>query len=480
MLKNKTILGVFWTFFEQLLRRGTSVLVTLLLAYFLTPKDYGLIAMISLFLALGSALVDSGFKQAIIRKAKVTNTDLNTAFYANLFLAFVAYFILYLIAPLVSVFYDEPQLVLFIRVSAILIIFNSFQIVQSALLSKNMQFKVLLKANVPAAFLSGGCAVLLAYFQYGVWALIAQMIISSLLVGLFLWVQNSWRPSCVFSLNSLKEMYSYGYKLFLSNLLNILYKNLFVIIIAKTFSVILAGFYFFADRIKELLIGQLIASIQIVTFPALSAIQDDSVRLKAAYMDIMQLMTFLVFPVLLVFVSMSELIFEIILPVKWLPVVPYLQIMCITSLVIPIVSVNLNIIKIKGRSDWYLILEFIKKTTGLFVLIITMKHGVIAILFGQLFSQLLNYFPSVYLSSRLVAYNLTEQLKDFIPNLLLSIFVAALIWFVQPLIPISGFIKLLMLLFFSILIFLLTAYVFKMRALSLFISTAKGFLKVKP
>lgn len=476
MLKNKTILGIAWSFGEQLLQRGTSVFVTLLLAYFLVPEDYGLIAILSLFLTLGGALVESGFKQALIRKETITDIDLNTAFYSNIFFSIIAYVTLYSISPLVSEYYNESKIELLIKISAILLIFNSFHIVQSALLTKKLQFKNLLKASFPAALLSGFSAVLLAYFQFGVWALIVQMLFYSFLLGIFLWVQSSWRPSLSFSLASLKEMYTYGYKLFLSSLLNIFYNNIFVIIIAKTFTVGLAGLYFFADRIKELLVGQLISSIQVVTFPALSLIQNDSIRLKNAYKNIMQLMTFIVFPILLVFISVSELLFQIFLPEKWLPAVPYLQLMCVTSLVIPIISINLNIIKVKGRSDWYLFLELLKKITGVIFLFFTFDKGVIAILAGQILSQLLNYYPSVYFSNKLVSYSFFEQTKDFIPNLLLALTIAVAAYLLQSVIHYSLFLKLSIILFLSAFSFFLIAYTFKMKSLFLFISTTKEFL----
>ncbi|EKO3642342.1 lipopolysaccharide biosynthesis protein [Vibrio metschnikovii] len=474
MLKNKTILGIFWSFLEQMSRRGISVLVTLLLAYFLTPEDYGLVAMITLFLTLGNVLMESGFKQALIRKKEVSELDVNTAFYSNLFLSLISYIILFFISPLVSDYYNEPRLTELIRVSSVLLLFNSLQIVQTAMLSKKLQFKKVLKANLPSAGISSLISILLASYGYGAWSLIWQMLTFSILSSFFLWLQSDWRPSFIFSLSSLKVMYAYGYKLFLSSILEVIYKNIFVIVIAKNFSVTLAGLYFFADRIKELLVTQLITSIQTVTFPALSLIQSDSERLKNAYSNIMKVMTFIVFPFLIIFSALSELIFQILLPEKWMPSVSYLQIMCLSCLVIPIISINLNVIKVKGRSDWYLYLEFIKKVTGFLMLFYTIEYGVVVILIGQAFSQLLNYYPSVYLSSKLADYNFSQQLKDFTPNLLLSFFVGGLVLVGQHFVILPPVFKLLLLSFSSVFVFISLAFLFRLNSLYLVLDLIKN------
>jgi O-antigen/teichoic acid export membrane protein len=474
MLGNKTVFSVGWSFLETMARRGISVITTLALAYFLTPEDYGLVAMMSLFLALGSTLVESGFKQALIRKSDLDDTDLNTAFYANICLSVLAYVILYLSAPIVAGFYTEPTLVALIRVASLLLLVNAFQIVQAALLAKKMQFKLLVKASFPAALLSGVIAILLAYSGMGVWSLVVQMLASALFTTLFLWIFSSWRPSKLFSFESLGAMYNFGYKLFLSSLLNVAYKNMFVLVIAKFFTVGLAGLYFFADRIKDLLVSQLIASIQTVMYSALSEVQNDTVRLSCAYRKIMKAMTFLVFPALLIFAALAELIFRVALPEKWLPAVPFLQLLCIASLSIPITSVNLNIIKVKGKSGWYLLLETTKKLTGFTVLWFTLEYGVIAILLGHIIVQALNYYPSVYLAEKLVGYGFIQQLQDFMPSLILATIVAGLVWCLQINLNITPLLELMLLGALSVFLYLCLAVLIKSKSLALTIEMVKN------
>lgn len=235
-LAKKTTIGIVWNFVEQLARRGVGIGVTLLLAYFLTPEDFGLVAMMAVFLALGASLMESGFKQALIRLKDATQVDFNTAFYANILLGVVAYAILFGAAPWIALFYEQPGLVDLIRVAGLAVIVNSFQVVQVSILSRNLNFKTQLKVNLPAAVLSGFLAVALAYLGWGVWALVAQMLVSAMLVTLLLWAQRIWRPNLSFSFVSLRQMYNFGYKLFLSGVLDTVFRNMYVIVIAKFFS----------------------------------------------------------------------------------------------------------------------------------------------------------------------------------------------------------------------------------------------------
>ncbi|MBE0471377.1 MAG: lipopolysaccharide biosynthesis protein [Methyloprofundus sp.] len=430
-LAKKTTIGIVWNFAEQLARRGVGIGVTLLLAYFLTPVDFGLVAMMAVFLALGASLMESGFKQALIRLKDASQVDFNTAFYANITLGLVAYAILFGAAPWIALFYEQPGLVDLIRVAGLAVIVNSLQVVQVSILSRNLNFKTQLKVNLPAAILSGLLAVALAYLGWGVWALVAQMLTSAILVALLLWAQRIWRPSLSFSFVSLRQMYNFGYKLFLSGVLDTVFRNMYVIVIAKFFSASVAGLYFFAEKIKELMISQLVTSIQTVTYPALSTMQDDNVRLKAGYRKVIAMTTFLLFPAMLFLAALSQPLFEFLLPEKWWPAVVYLQLMALAGLLIPIHAINLNILKVKGRSDLFLYLEILKKAMIVLILWVSFQYGVIGILIGQIIGSVLAYIPNSYFSYRLIGYSVKEQLADFIPGLVLSGVIAGLIFGLQ-------------------------------------------------
>ena len=419
-LKKRTAIGIIWNFSEQLAKRGLSIIITILLARFLVPDDFGLIAMMAVFLGLASRLMDSGFKEALIQKKDANDMDFNTAFYTNILFGLIAYGLLFASAPYIADYYQEPRLIDLIRIAGLSIIINSFQVIQSATLSRELNFKAQLKATLPSTVVSGTIAVFMAYFGYGVWALIVQILISSLLTTAFLWMMKLWRPKLLFSFNSLKTMFAFSSYLLIAGLSNILFINMYVVVIAKYFSATLAGYYFFADRIKELVVSQLVASIQAVTYPALSKIQDDPVRLKSGYRKVISITTFLLFPAITLLAALAEPLFHVLLSEQWLPAVIYLQLMSIVAILNPLHAINVNILKVAGRSDLVLYIGFFKKFMMILIFIISFNYGVIGILVGQIISSVLTYIPNSYYSSRLINYSVREQLADFIPTLILS------------------------------------------------------------
>ena len=423
-LAHKTISGVLWNFAEQVGRQGIGLVITLLLARLLTPADFGLVAMMAVFLAIGMSLMDSGFKQALIRKETADQVDCNTAFFANLALGLISYILLFLAAPIIAQFYNEPRLVWLVRAAGVAILINAFKVVQSAMLSRDLNFKAQLQATIPAGLISGGIAVVLAYAKYGVWALIAQMLAAAFLNTVLLWKLQGWRPSLVVSRESLGTMYNFGYKLFFSGVLDTIYRNIYVVIIARIFTASIAGYYFFAEKIQEVVISQLVGSIQSVTYPALATMQHDNVRLKAGYRKVVQVTTFLLFPAMALLAALAGPLFSVLLPGKWQPAVPYLQLMCIAGMLYPLHAINLNVLNVKGRSDLFLYLEIYKKLMAIVILCISYRYGVMGILVGQIVFSVLAYIPNSYFSSRLINYPVKEQVGDFLPGLILAVAVA--------------------------------------------------------
>ncbi|WP_053954390.1 lipopolysaccharide biosynthesis protein [Idiomarina zobellii] len=411
-LAKKTTVGVVWNFGEQLSRRGIGILVTLLLAKFLLPTDFGLIAMISLFIALGQSLMDSGFRQALIRSELVTKIDYSTAFYSNICLGLVSYLLLFFLAPVIANFYEESQLVELVRVSSLAIIINSFQLVQVASLSRKLNFKVQMFASLPSSFISAAVALTFASLGYGAWALVGQSLVFSGCQTILLWYFQGWRPAKSFSWNSLRNLYHFGYKIFLSGSLDTLYKNLYPLVIAKLFSSSAAGLYFLADKIRELVVSQLLHSIQAVTFPALSKKQSNKLELKAGYRRVIKVVTAIYVPVIVFFILVVPWLFDLFFSEKWKDAHVYLQILLIASLPLCVNSLNLNILKVTGRSDIFLVLEIFKKVLMTIILFITIPIGLEAVIWGQVCQAFLFYFPNKYYSGRLIGYSTLEQLKD--------------------------------------------------------------------
>jgi O-antigen/teichoic acid export membrane protein len=472
-LANKTTTGIIWNFAEQLSKRGIGIVVTLLLARFLVPADFGLVAMMAVFIAVAGDLMDSGFKQALIRKQGASQVDFSTAFYTNLALGCLAYLLLFSAAPFIADFYEEARLIDLIRVAGIAILINSFQVVQSAILNRALNFKAQLKATVPASIISGITAVVLAYIGWGVWALIAQMLIAAFLVTAFLWSMKLWRPTLTFSRQSLNDIFGFGSKLFLSGLLDTLFRNIYVVVIAKLFSTIVAGHYFFAEKIKELIINQLVSSISTVTYPALATMQHDNVILKAGYRKVIQITTFLLFPAMVLMAALAEPLFQVLLPDQWLPAVPYLQLMCIAGLLYPLHAINLDILKVKGRSDIFLYLEIIKKVNIVLILFVSVQYGVIGILIGQIISSVLAYLPNSYFSNKLIGYSVREQIGDFLPGMVLSGAIAGVVYVAVSVSTLPALAELIMFGITAATLYLICAYALKLQALTLTLQIVK-------
>jgi len=465
-LAKKTTTGILWKFTEQLSKRGIGIVVTLLLARFLVPADFGLVAMMAVFIAIAGNLMDSGFQQALIRKQGASQVDFSTAFYTNLALGGLAYLLLFIAAPFIASFYEETRLIDLIRVAGIAILINSFQVVQNAILNRALNFRDQMKATVPASIISGITAVVLAYIGWGVWALIAQMLILAFLVTAFLWSMKLWRPTLTFSRKSLNDMFGFGSKLFLSGVLDTVFKNIYVVVIAKLFSTTVAGHYFFAEKIKTLVINQLVISISTVTYPALATMQDDNMRLKAGYRKIIQITTFLLFPAMALMAALAEPLFQVLLSNQWLPAVPYLQLMCIAGLLYPLHVINLDILRVKGRSDLLLYLEIVKKVSIMLILFVSVRYGVIGILIGQIISSVLAYLPNSYFSDKLIGYSMREQIGDFLPGLVLSGAVAGIVYIAMSVSSLSALAELIVFGIAAAMLYLLGAYALKLQALT--------------
>lgn len=414
-----------------MLRRGIATLTTLVLAWFLSPGDFGLLAMMTVFLAFSDVLVDAGFSQALIRKEFITQRELSTAFHTNISVAIFAYVVLFFCAPYIALFYEQPELESLIQVAGTAILFNAVAVVQQAILNRELKFKLQLQVTLPASLLSGLIAIFFASMGLGVWALVAQVTSQSILTALFYWRLKLWRPSLEFGHTEFKELFSFGGYLLLAQASHVPFKNMYVIVIAKVYASSIAGMYFFAEKIRDLVLNQLVNSVQKVTYPALSRVQSDNIKLKCGYRQVISVTTFLVFPVLIFLAALSDSVFQLLLPESWLAAVDFLQLMCIASLLIPLHAINLNILKVKGRPDLIFYLGVIKKTTAILIFVLTYQYGINAIIYGQIINSVLGYIPNSYYSKRLINYSVSEQLADFVPTLLLAGSIGFCVWIVQ-------------------------------------------------
>lgn len=431
-LKKKTIGGLIWSFVDLIGNQGIQFLIQIILARLLLPEHFGLIGMILVFIALSNSLVDSGFTQALIRERHASQTDYSTVFYFNLFVSFVIYLILFMAAPAISRFFDEPQLVALVRVLSIGIVINAFAVIPKAMFAKEVNFKTQAKINLSSSILSGLFAVGLALAGYGVWSLVLRQLSMNAIQSLLFTLTKKWLPSLVFSIASFKRLFGFGWKLLVSGMIDTFYTNVYFLIIGKQYSAAQLGYYTNASRFSEIVSQNLAATILRVTYPVLSSIQDEHERLKQSYKNITKLAAFFIFPVMVGMAAIGEPLVLLVFGEKWLLMVPYFQLLSIAGMLYPILALDLSILQVKGRSDLYLYLEIINKLslTILLFLAVWLELGVIGLIGAAILNTYLEFFVNSHVSKREVAYPAMEKLGDLLPIYLISFGMGAVAWLI--------------------------------------------------
>ena len=360
-LRKQATSGFVWTFAQQFGNQFIGFFVSLILARLLLPSEFGLIGMIAIFVSIGNMLVSSGLTQSLVRSSNIDEDDYSTVFYFNLVSSIIIYFIIFFLAPLVAKFYEQPIITDLLRVYCLTFIISAFAAVQQAKLTREMNFKTQAFISIPSTVTGGVVGVVLAYLGFGVWSLVWSYLTTSVVNTIQLWIYSKWSPLLVFKREKFISHFNFGYKLTLSGLLESIFNNIYLIVIGKYFSVAQVGFYTRAETMKQLPVINISTTLQKVTFPIFSSIQDDDVRLKRIYKQLMEIVIFVIAPVLIFLAILAEPTFRFLFTEKWLPAVPYFQILCITGILYPIHSYNINILNVKGRSDLVLKLEVIKK-----------------------------------------------------------------------------------------------------------------------
>lgn len=420
-IKSKTAKGVFWSSIERFSVQGVQFIVLLIIARILSPKDFGLVGMLTIFIAVADSLVDSGFSQALIRKQDRTETDNSTVFYFNVVFSIIIYLILYATAPFVADFYGVPQLVLLMRVLCLVVVISSFGVVQLAIYTAEINFKVQAKATLTGAIVSGIVGIFLAWYGYGVWALIWQQLVNVFVRTILLWFFSSWCPKWVYSWNSFRIMFGFGSKLLISTLIDTIYNNLYQIVIGKVFSASALGHFSQAKHFPNIPASTITNVLQRVTYPSLCTMQDDNVRLRGAYRELLRLSAFVVFPLMCLLAGVADPLVEILIGSKWHYASTLIVPLSFSMMWYPIQAINLNLLKVKGRSDWYLKLEIIKKIVGVLILIATIPFGVTIMCWFRILSSIVSLVLNTYYTGKLIDLGFFAQMKDLFPTLVASI-----------------------------------------------------------
>lgn len=434
-LKQKTFKGVIWSAVERFSTQGVQFLFGILLARLLTPNDYGMIAMLTIFMAVSQTFIDSGFGNALIRKPDRNEADKATVFFFNIFMAAACYGIIFLGAPFVAQFYKMPQLSDILRILAINLIIQAFGSIQRLNLTIDLNFKTLAKVSLIGAIVGGTAGLISAYNGLGVWSLvIQQMVTTSTRVVLF-WTLVHWRPKTFFNKKSFKNMFGFGSKLLISGLLNTLYENVYDLIIGKVFSAGTLGNYSRASHFANFPSSNINGIFQRVTFPVLSKIQNDHDKLRVGYLKFLNMATLVVFPLMIGLSAIAKPFILLVLTDKWVDAILILQIICFAQMWYPVHSINLNMLQVLGRSDLFLKLEIIKKIVGIIILCVAIPHGIIAICYSQWVSTCFGLVINTYYSGKLLNAGLLTQLKMYIPTLLNSLVMGAICIGVTKLLP---------------------------------------------
>lgn len=438
-LKSKTIKGVSWSFIDSISGQGITFLIGLVLARLLTPEDYSLLGIIVIFISVFNTIVDSGFSNALIRKNDATDKDYNTVFVSNLVISIILCATLYLSASAIAAFFNRPPLTDLLKVMSFIIIINAFAIIQRTILMKRIDFKTQTKVSVISSVTSGTVGIGMALAGYGVWSLVGQQLSRQGLNTLLLWIYAKWYPGLQFSIESFKELFGFGWKILASCIIATIWNEIYQVVIGKCYAPATLGQYTRAQQFASIFSTNINTVIQRVSYPVLSAIQDDKVRLKVAYKRIIKISMLPTFVFMLGMAGCAKSMIQVLVGDQWLPAVPFLQIICFQMMLYPLHSLNLNMLQVEGRSDLFLKLEIIKKIIALVPVLLGIFVGIYWMLIGSVFTGWIAYYLNSYYSGPAIGYSTKEQILDILPSFGIALFMCAVVYGMSY-IPISPFI----------------------------------------
>lgn len=476
---NTNIISSFlWRFLERCGAQGVTLIVSIILARLLDPKVYGTVALVTIFTTIMQIFVDSGMGNALIQKKDADDLDFSSVFYFNIVMCSVLYLIMFVAAPFIASFYKMPELTPVIRVLSLILVISGVKNVQQAYVSRHLMFKKFFFATLGGTIGAAVVGILMAYLGYGVWALVAQMLFNAIVDTIILWITVKWRPKKMFSFNRLKGLFSYGWKLLVSALLDTIYNNLRQLIIGKVYTKQDLAYYNNGKKYPEYLVSNINTAIDSVLLPTMSNEQDHPERVKSMTRRAIKTATFIIMPLMVGFAVCAKPIVSLILTDKWLPAVPYMQIFCISFAFYPIHTANLNAIKAMGRSDLFLILEIIKKAIGLISIIIALKFGVMAMAYSMLITSFISQVVNAWPNKKLLGYSYLEQVKDMLPQIGLSIIMGIIVYFISFM-NFSDFITLLMQVPLGVVVYFVCAVLFHVESYEYLVSMLKSIRKRK-
>ena len=476
--KRQIISSLFWKLLERGGTQGVQFIVQIVLARLLLPEDYGVIAIVSVFILLSSVFVQSGLNSALIQKKDADELDFSTVFYLSLFIAAVLYIIIFIAAPFISDFYNMKELGKILRILSITLFFGAFNSIQNAHISRNMRFKKLFISSLGAIVLSGILGIVAAYLGWGVWALVLQQFTNQLFVMMIMWLTVKWRPKLLFSFKRMKILYSYGWKILASSLINTLYQDIRTLIVGRIYSSAMLGYYNRGKQFPNIIVINIDGTIQSVMFPALSSNQDNTKRIKEMVRRSIVISSYIIFPLMVGLGVVAEPLVKIVLTEKWLPSVPFLQIFCASFALRPIHGANLQAIKALGRSDVFLKLEIIKKVLGTIILIISFCFNIYVVALGMALNGIIASFINAFPNKKLLDYSYAEQWKDMGQSLIMALVMGAIVFPIKFL-HMQDWIILITQIVVGIAVYIALSKIFKVESYGYLISTIKDIFHAR-
>ena len=430
-LKDKTVKGVGWSAADAFLGQGVTLIVGLVLARLLSPAEYGLIGICTIFTTVLTGIVDSGFSNALIRKKDTTNEDYNTMFITNMVVSVLLFGLLFVCSPLIADFFAREELVWLVRAMGLILILQALSITQVTILTKRIDFKTKTKASLISALLSGVIGIGMAFAGFGVWSLVGQQLSRQLLYTVCLWFFNKWWPNFHFSKSSFNYMWGFGWKLMASGLLNNIWNQLYQVVVGKFYSPATLGQYSRSKEYASIFSSNLTSIIQRVSYPVLSEIQDDKSRMVEGYRRIIKITMFVTIVIMFSMGAVAEPLLYCLIGPQWHEAATYLPLICISMSLYPLHAINLNMLQVQGRSDIFLYLEFVKKLIAIGPICLGIFINIYWMLVGSILVGIISFFLNSYYTGKSLHYTSWNQLCDVAPSYGVAFVIALSVFFLK-------------------------------------------------
>lgn len=465
-LRQRTIVGTLWSAFQKFGTLFLSFVANMVLARILTPDDFGCIAMLAIFMVIADTFVDSGLGSAIIQKLNASQKDYSTVFYFNIALAILLYIILFICAPFVAEFYSIPILSNVLRVEGLVLIINSFSVVQTAILRKKMLFKDLTLSILISTLVGVVVAIVMAYYLFGVWALVFQLIVASLVRALSLWIISHWKPSFVFSIDSFKVLFRFGSFIFLSNLINNIGNNVQGLVIGRAFNANILGYYTQARRLEEIVSTSFSGVVDQVTYPALVEKQNEPDCMIYVIRKLIKIISFVSFPLMIYLFLEADYLIPLCYGDQWVDSIPYFKILCIAGMAICLQGINYNAVVALGKSHSVFIWTLIKRILSIVFILIGLIWGIYGLLWGCALGAWSVLVCNAWQVNQFLGYSLWNQIKDIAPTLVMATMAGVISHFFIMKINCYLFLHIIVALLIYLVIYCIFSKLFRLEALN--------------